>query len=51
MQIGNLIFVIVMIFGTYLYAQETTYSTPLGIEFVPINPGKMMVGKFQHSLR
>ncbi len=50
MQIKKLIFVIVMIFGTHLYAQEPTYSNPLGIEFILINPGKMVVGKFQPTV-
>ncbi|GAB3018319.1 formylglycine-generating enzyme family protein [Spirosoma pulveris] len=33
-----------------LYAQEPTYTSPQGIEFILIQPGSMVVGKFQPTV-
>ncbi|MDB5240400.1 MAG: hypothetical protein JWP57_1025 [Spirosoma sp.] len=36
--------------GISLYAQEPTYTSPQGIEFILIKPGSMLVGKFQPTV-
>jgi formylglycine-generating enzyme required for sulfatase activity len=41
------LFLTLVFFGIGLYAQDTIYINPQGIELVLIKPGKMLVGKFQ----
>ncbi|GAB2583490.1 formylglycine-generating enzyme family protein [Spirosoma areae] len=36
--------------GLTLFAQEPTYTSPQGIEFILIKPGSMVVGKFQPTV-
>lgn len=36
--------------GIILYAQESTYTSPQGIEFILIKPGSLVVGKFQPTV-
>src|SRR4051794_21367011 len=36
--------------GISIHAQDTTYTSPQGIEFILIKPGSMVVGKFQPTV-
>jgi len=40
----------VVFFGIDVYAQDSTFINPQGIEFFLIKPGKMIVGKFQPTV-
>lgn len=42
-----LFFITVLFFATGLFAQEANFTNPLGIEFILIEPGSMVVGKYQ----
>lgn len=51
MQLKAIIFVWAgLLTGISLFAQDSTFTSPEGIEFILIKPGKMVVGRFQPTV-
>jgi len=51
MHLKRLSLILAVVFiGIELYAQDSTFINPQGLEFILIKPGKMIVGKFQPTV-